>query len=145
MKTIKVEYCGMEGQGATVREAKQDAQRKAEQFIKDSENGPYVLQTDGHAIIVYRHFHAWAYRIIGPKFGNCESLCHYNKEHVIRRAKYHLAQALSSVGDVRTDVCDAKDQGELIDYFKWQQRYQDFKAKGFNDSECHRLACGLQR
>ena len=139
---INLTYCGMDGQGATVKEAKLDATRKIERFIKDTESGPYFQETEGYVIAVYLSYASWSYRILGPAFGHCECMGAPSKTEAIRRAKKHLAQTLSTVDNVRTDLCDFEDQAELISYFKWQLRWKEFKAQGFNDNDCHKLASG---
>ena len=139
---ITLTYHGMDGEGPTVKEAKLDASRKIEKYLKDTEHGPHTFTTEGYVVLVYRMHNSWASRIFGPLLSGCECSGQSSKEEATRRAKYHLAQTISSIDNVRTDLCHPDDKNELTRYFDWQRRWKEFKAQGFNDNDCHKLASG---
>lgn len=145
-KTKTYLHCGIAGHGATAKEAKKNAIEKVRAFVDDAIHGPYVGKFDGgYVIVVYRTEDNFAYRIIGPAL-NSHVVCgsrYCDRELVIRAARQHLAQTVSTIDNVRTDLVDPFDRQDLINYFDWQRRYADFKDKGYSDQEAHRLACGL--
>ena len=48
-KTIRIEYLGIEGEGRTVAQARQDAARRAERVIRQQ---PVVYAYRGHTLVV---------------------------------------------------------------------------------------------
>lgn len=69
MATVRITYFGMDGQGATVTEAKRDAGAKIESAMNGSYE-PEVLSSRGWAIILWRSPQGWHSNIIAePKDG----------------------------------------------------------------------------
>lgn len=67
MKQITLEYYGVTGQGATVKEAKADAGRRIQELTNNSISWNPVLITwqDWH-IIIMRGLYGWGYKLINP-------------------------------------------------------------------------------
>ncbi len=68
MATVRVEYCGMDGEGKTLTAARQDAARKAEKAITGS-YAPTILESRGWIILVWRDPNGWRESIIKDEEG----------------------------------------------------------------------------
>src|SRR6478609_1422907 len=61
---INMEYCGMPGAGATVREAKQDAARKIESALSGTYTPRLIRHGDYSAFIWREPMGGWHYKIV---------------------------------------------------------------------------------
>jgi hypothetical protein len=146
---ITLEYFGFQGQGATVKEAKQDAGRKIEALHHGTWE-PVVVTWRGETILIYRTLDGWISRFLQHKgeplkvSSGCQ--CHGNDDvkEVIRSVQRHVVQlgwTFEDPIDHFPDFCtNEADRREAIDYRKWQLAYRKFKDEGHDDNEAHRLA-----
>ena len=63
MTTIHVEYYGFQGEGPTVKAAKEDAGKKIAALHRDNWT-PVIREWRGHAALVFRTLRGWEYRFI---------------------------------------------------------------------------------
>src|SRR5229473_3349469 len=144
---ITLEYFGFQGQGATVKEAKQDAGRKIEALHAGTFQ-PQLREWRGEAVLVYRTLTGWEYTFIqhqggalrthGTAMGDGEFF------NTLRSAERHLVGVAWNVGDPLTDFPEwfhnEEDRKDLISSREWQIAYRKFKDEGHEDNEAHRLA-----
>lgn len=158
---IALTYFGMDGQGATVKDAKADAGRKIESLLDDMSRAPhlYIMQADGWSALVTRSAHGWGYRIIagpseplksGPIYMDANS---GESDEALRSCARHLLQA-AWVHDIADDAawvaahqerlpiaCRRADlRAELVSYFGWQRDYRRLRESGLSDAEAHAAA-----
>ena len=150
-KVITVTYCGMRGEGPTVKAAKLDATRKIEEMINEDWT-PHMIVSGSWIVIVTKapsdYGAHWGHRILkldelssGPVF-----MCTMSgkKQDAIKAGAKHLAQTVGNYTGLE-QYLDSNDMKSLDDYFKFQAAYADAKAKGIDDSECYKYACEHSR
>src|SRR5215469_18888121 len=95
-KTIRITYFGVEGEGATVKEAKLAAGRKIEEHVKALDDQPVIVRVGEWSALVAYTANGWGYRIIdcpdhsyepGPVFLNYGEP---DKHEIRKRALRHL-------------------------------------------------------
>ena len=71
MATIKITYYGMDGEGPTVRAAKEDAGRKLETALREAKHGVHLIAFAGiAAVVAYDVWQSeWGYRLINTEPG----------------------------------------------------------------------------
>lgn len=161
---ISLDYFGMPGEGATVKEAKADAGRKIERLVDESGNGLRVVAFRSSHAVVWRSKHGWSYALLShgddkrPKSGSeygCSSFDTVDEATI--SAARHIADLVWShgVNDDRQFFSDAlgemlparlvrpADVRDLTDRAAWQRRYRAAKNKGHTDNECHHIASGM--
>ena len=144
---VHITYYGMDGEGRTITEAKNDAGAKIEKALHGYYT-PRILRHAGYMALVAREpFSGWGYRLIHAACTETEEPIYLNtsrddKEETVKTAFRHMAQLAQTYQGIEKYLTDA-DRRHLDDYFAWQNRYADFKAQGYNDNDCHRLASGL--
>src|SRR5258708_1322743 len=108
-KTIRIDYCGMDGAGATVTQARQDASRKLSSLVRDlRDHAPIVVACGGYAKLIYRGAESWCGKLI-MREGELnrdphgyEETGYAAREDAIRSAANHVAQ-LAWSHDVESD------------------------------------------
>ncbi|MFI5294363.1 MAG: hypothetical protein ACHQ0Y_04990 [Thermodesulfovibrionales bacterium] len=146
MKTISMEYYGFTGKGRTVKEAKSEASRQMQSFIKDAEGGPTIVMVDTIAVVFSRIKHSWQYQLIGGEFTpQCAHSGYESKKEAERRARMHVVQSVCIIpGNPRLDlITDEEDKKDHLRWFDWQLRYKEAKARGCSDEDA-REAAALQ-
>ena len=154
MATVTINYCGMEGTGRNVTDAKQDAARKIMAALSGSYN-PAVLECRGWTILLWRTPDAWYSRIIQQKGEPVTNSPSTNwegddREEAIRSARAHLAQLAWRHADglavPRTDedveiALDQRQRGEFLSWAGFQLAYRAARERGMSDTEAHQWAC----
>lgn len=149
MATVRVTYCGMEGEGKTLTAAKQDAARKAEEALT-GDYTPVLVQRRGIAALVYREPAGWRTQVIvdeqravrgGAVWGGYE-----DKEDATQSALYHVVQLAwdGEEGDALDDLAKGLDRRRLDDLRGWvrfQLLYRRAVECGLADHLRHGWAC----
>lgn len=145
--TINLTYCGMEGNGATVKLAKQDAARKIETAL-DGHYTPVAICHAGRIAIVARHPKTgWGYRFLHCEEGKPIQSLYMNssadgsEDGAINAAIYHLAQQAGHYRGLEPRLT-AAEMRDLDGYNRWQADYARLRSEGKTDVEAHQLACG---
>lgn len=140
---ISLTYCGMEGSGATVKEAKQDAARKIEAAL-DGSYAPTLVRGFADDIrLVCRAPDGWnILRIDDRKDGDlfgCSMVG--TKADAIAQARMSLAQdAIFRAPDHGLSILtDKSARRQHADYVAWQMAARDGQSKGVSDP--HAYAC----
>lgn len=153
--TINLEYCGIDGSGPTVREAKQDAARKLTALVNDlRRTSPLIILIEGHAALVWRDANGWTYRLItdengalrdGPQYGSSSSAD--DREATERSVRRHLA--MNAWTHDKDDAWLAAipglteaDRRQIGDWCAWQRRYKVARDAGKTDAEARDIAGG---
>ena len=149
MKTIKLEYCGMAGEGRTVREAKQDATRKIESFLSASHE-PVFIKWKGEAVLLWHTPHGIVSSYIHPDTERLSGTCHHglssSMDDCVSDAKWNLA---TITADIESNDCPsiiANDRYRAREYFHWlgfQRAFRHAEAhpEVLNGVDAHRWAC----
>lgn len=154
MKTIHLTYCGMAGNGPTVREAKADAARKIEAVLSASYT-PRLFHWRGVTALVWQTPHGVESRILPlpetPIPAHGEYLYGGSSNHdftqVCEAMRYNLAQIGADIeSDELPAIIAELPSFRHRDYFSWlgfQRAYRHAKANdyGQTDSSWHRWAC----
>jgi flavin-binding protein dodecin len=98
-KQISLIYCGMDGSGPTVREAKIDATRKIENAISDTYKCAVIATVEGSVFIVHGGLRTGEYSIAGQdrKYGMCSSHSRDTFEEACQQAANHAADAFGGI------------------------------------------------
>lgn len=152
-KRVVVDLYGMAGYGSTKTEAKADAERQIEK-VMDGSYMPAVLRFPAGYIGVisrsapYRAAHEWEYSYLMPTDtalgqSSCTHSGYETRADAERALRSHIAQCLLWVTeDNGMDVLfDGADRLRHNEYIAWQKRYKEYKAQGYSDTDCHRMAC----
>jgi len=165
-KLIKITYCGMDGEGATVAQAKQDAARKIEAALKAADEPVEVIAVrDCAAIVSYSVYaQSWGSRLIlddgtvrtGPQWITTGDP---TKQAARIAALRHVAMTAWRFDDddevFATEATDRKNSGcplnhtdrrdvvaEILRNARFQRAYRACKEAGMSDAEAHAEACG---
>jgi hypothetical protein len=105
MKKITLEYCGMPGSGATVREAKADAARSIQTLLSEI-TSPRFIRWRETCVIIFRDRADWGYMIrrmdeaesdVGHFGGSCHGFA--SLDACDRAARLHLADMVRREGE----------------------------------------------
>jgi flavin-binding protein dodecin len=98
-KQINLTYCGMDGSGPTVREAKLDATRKIEKAIASRYSCAVIATVEGSIFVVHGGLEAGSYSIAGKdrKYGMCSSHSRDSFEEACQQAANHAADAFGGI------------------------------------------------
>jgi hypothetical protein len=158
---IRLTYHGMDGGGATVREAKANARRKLEALVKQAEQTPSIVAVGDCASLVWRFgSYGWCNALVsvhGKPHSHLSPAIpgEASEEEAMARAAMHTAE-LAWSHDIEDDESFATQAlahyigkrdlpsktRELVDRFAWQRRFKSFKDRGFCNNDAHALACG---
>ena len=140
----------MDGQGATVKEAKQDAGRKIEQALSGYHFPSILTKTVGevtYTVFVFRMLNQWGYSYIkhgaekdGRQFASANE---DTEEDATRHAWRHIAQNEFTYQDDGRGWLEKDDKAgltELIYMAKWQHRMRAWKSIGKSDEEARNLS-----
>ena len=151
---IRITYYGMDGEGATLKEAKADAARKVERALEGSYT-PEMIRFDDWAVLLWREPFGWHYKLIGGVCaGNLYGCTRGDHDEVREYAIYHLVSAtynphddasveralaylgthgtLAHIANLKTDV-------------RFQRAYRQLRDAGVPESDCHRQVCEAMR
>lgn len=153
-KRVVVDLYGVAGHGSTKTEAKADAERQIEKAFDGSYMPVVIRFPAGYIGLTYRSApycaaHGWEYCYLSPDETMLDAATVYTHSGFESRAdaeralRRHVAQNLIFVTDDNgMDVLvDGADRLHHNEYVAWQLRYRDYKAQGYNDTDCHRMAC----
>jgi hypothetical protein len=143
MKKITIEYCGMQGTGQTVKEAKQEAARKIETFLS-VDHTPKVVSYGGRTAI------AWM-TPQGPVSGYIEtdgrirSTCHHETgvtmERVTDQLKMNLAMNAADVESDELPSVITNNPDAIHSYESWLGFQRAYRHATGTDTEKHAYAC----
>ena len=153
-KTVTIQYCGMQADGATVKEAKQNAARKLEAAIS-GDYTPKIITTPGgkYTAILWREPEWYCYSVLDNdkrREAGRESLMYGSSSgyktmaDCETSARNHLAQNLINTAtgeDGQAVLLSADDRADHRRYVEWQYLYKAWKAQGLGDNEAHDSAC----
>lgn len=143
-KKVNVERFGMQGYGATITEAKRDAESKIEALFSGTWT-PFVLSHNGHTLIVYREMNCYGdgynYMVVRPGDDgqNDRAICsgYESFADAIRSGRRHMAQV---VYDPQTGesglwwIEDINDREGHKSWASWQERYAAWIKSGADHS-----------
>lgn len=153
MATVTVTYCGMEGTGRNVTQAKQDAARKIEAVLSGYWS-PVLIRGRKYLMLVYREPNGWRSKLIDPRdtkarivdtvYGNF--IPGSTQDEAVADASRHLAQV-----EIDLDAPDPffpppylthdRDVREWRSYVAWQLAARHAQKLGMSDNDMHRWAC----
>lgn len=148
-QTIRLTYYGMDGEGATLKEAKADAARKVEAAL-EGDYAPYLLRLGKTAFLVFRTpLSGWGY---APSIqGRGEGPLHHNasgyasRAEAIRDARHHMAQNLIHIlpDEELIAFVHADQRRQLADYIQWQHRARAWMQTypEMSSSDVHAHSC----
>ncbi len=149
MKTIHIEYYGVDGYGPTVKDAKADAGAKIAKAMK-AEYTPYMLQLGEVTGLIHRsplgyHTSVWVGQKSGDIYGTMHGEC--TRGDAMKSMRRHMAD-VAGIDAEQAAVWFYKDR-EGLSYWKekqaFQLAYKHGKAQGIPDSEIHAYACDNTR
>ena len=157
MTKINLEYFGMPGSGATVKEAKLDAGKRISEALEGS-YAPFVLNHRGKLLIASRNPRfGWGYRFYDegemPVYFNADQCsCGFDtRDECLLAAVRHLADVTHIEGERDSPLFDAlgsrlaERERETFAYNMerndtFQARYRDAIARGMKDGDAHDYA-----
>lgn len=158
---VSIEYCGMPGQGGTLKDARADAARKLTTLVDDVCVGPRMVRVAHFAALVWRDLAGWSYSPLNlsgtlPAAGRLYGCSGAETEReAVRAAVHHMAQ-LAWDHDVADDAeharalvagllasreAEAHMAADLVQGWGWQRRYRVARNLGLPDGDCHAIAC----
>lgn len=147
MNTVTVQYYGVHGTGATVKEARANAGRKV-QAAMERHYSPTLVKWCGMLGIVLATPEGWTYTIVWPDTTDGTNSCpciqgaRDDRAEVLRRMKRHMADNCTDAVTVRAFLI-ADDTG----FVDWQckQRfvaaYKAARSQGMDEGAAHQYAC----
>ena len=146
--SVRVTYYGMEGEGRTVKEAREDAGRKVERALS-GDYTPVILRLGNIMFLVHRSpQYGWCYtpHIEDKEGALFTTMQEASKEEAIRRAKVHMAH--NAIGTLPEDeilaYVDKKDRSEMKRYYDWQMCCRAWMATGADSETCRNHADRLE-
>lgn len=155
---INLTYCGMEGSGPTVKQAKADAAVKIERLLTELNQAPnlYVMQVDTWSALVARGPQGWGFRIIDCPAEPIKqgmlylSSGYHDSDDVLRSCAHSLLQAAWTPGVIGDEswintrqaglpcACRGADlKADLLRWVSWQRDYKRLRDSGLSDREAH--------
>lgn len=165
MKTIRLTYCGVDGEGPTVAAAKQDAARKIEDMVTQLTSfAPTIIAIEGWAALVaYCGPNAgWGHRLItGDQPGTVRSGPQYlgssgKRDVALMTAAKHVADCAwrHDIADDAAWLEANRPEGisaamwrdassDLLYRYGWQRRYKAARDDGYDDNDARHITSGL--
>lgn len=151
MATIRITYFGVEGEGPTVKAAKQDAGDKLERFVKGSM--PRIYCHKGYTLITYAQPWGGSYTITHPDsagqaIGSSSASDRRDAEfsglrHLFTMARkegeYEIPDWAMANRDFAAMAKSLRDEWARND--KFQAAYREARSLGQSDCEAHLHAC----
>lgn len=152
-KIVRIVYYGMEGEGPTLKEAKADAARKLQAFVKDTFQ-PAFFAGKTHLLAVIREQWGWTTRVIllaeaseNGRIDTCASSGYADREDAIRHARSHLAQLewrRDGSTDISPYIVDKADAADFAWWARWQRCYKAWADRGATEEEARNKANNSQ-
>lgn len=146
MKKISLDYCGMEGEGKTVREAKRDATRKIEAALS-ADYTPRIISFRGETIIIWRSPKSTASSLLhgGQIVGGCTLYAPgEDRKRIEEQCRLQLAQTVWNYEEDLAPFLDfigEKNAPKFLSWVRWQNAYRQARHNGATDIEAHGIAC----
>jgi hypothetical protein len=144
---ITLTYCGMTGEGPTVREAKQDAARKIEAALELNYT-PSVFAWKGRTALVWNTPTGVCSAYVADNGIGTSGVCMHGLGTSIEAACISVRMSLAQAGaDITSDEIPAilgKDKGAITHFQGWlgfQRAYRQAQADGLCEVDAHRFAC----
>jgi hypothetical protein len=149
--TIRIIYCGVEGEGPSVTKAKQNAAGKVEHCLKEG-FAPAIISHPvypNHVGFVYRSgIEDWSYHIKSGPLNQVVTSHECSHSFPTRRAtidacRRHLAQYVLHPADLLAQSGCEFLEGEPdmlrehLRYCAWQHSYRLLSLQGKSENECH--------
>jgi hypothetical protein len=164
-KKIRIEYFGVEGEGPTVTAAKQDAGRRLEHLVKQTEESPTIIKVGGVAALVAFQRHGWGWRLIQTtgqalNTGRIHVSSGYDKREAELGALKHvldvawnfpndvtdeewITESLKGCGVYLSLGDERQIKADALRGFGWQRRYRVARAQGYDDADAFHIAGNL--
>lgn len=140
VKTKTANVLGFIGKGATVSDAKRDAERQ----IRETSAGnwiPVLYRFRRTQWLLWRDLSGWNYRSITDVTGALYGCSYATQVEAERALGRHAAQTDCIIGeDDGAWIADAKDRAQHLAWYAWQVRYKQAKDAGRTDDEARTLA-----
>lgn len=146
---IKLDHYGVEGSGKTLKEAKADAGRQITEMLK-GDYVPEILAYKKMVCLVWREPYGWYSKLITDyRTGEIETgrasgcASHSLRAEAILSARMQLAQTSWTAADglALPEILTPDQYREFVSWARFQLKYQELKATGLTDGECHQGAC----
>lgn len=147
---VKIEYCGMEGNGRNLTEAKQDVERKLSNFVRDSYR-MRIVNVGQYSALIWRAVYGWSYALIRDPEGMRElqgsNSGDENFEGTLRQVIKHLVQldwdprTLAECEQVPEIITDPRDRREMRDYKRTYVHWHLLQRDGFSSEDAWEIAC----
>jgi hypothetical protein len=168
-KTIRITYYGVDGEGPTVTAAKQDAGRRLEHLVKQTEEPPVIIMVEGEAAILGFTKYGWGHRcfmtarpahavLVGTQwlsggFATKHEAELYALKHVLDNAWNFPPDDEAWFNDATNGVAKCgvslttsearRIRGEFLAQCKWQRGYRRYRDEGYNDEDARYMCSGL--
>lgn len=161
-QTVHVTYCGIDGEGRTLTEAKKAAAHRIEAMVREMAQPPVIVRIGGQACLVAYTPDGWGSRLITEENGALRDGPQWlssgtgSRREAINRAAEYAAQAawvLEITNDAewlasnRPSLVSADDwqkvSREVLEWTGWQRRYRQACKDGFDDNAARHIADGL--
>lgn len=143
MTKIQLTYCGMRGEGGTVKEAKADAARKIEAVL-EMDYEPRLLSYGGKTGLVWQTPSGVCSAYVGED-GKTSGVCFHGSNGTFDDACESMRLNLAQCGaEVWSDVVPAilgKSDKLRRDYVSWLGFQRAYQSAEGNDVAKHRWAC----
>ena len=159
---IRLTYCGMDGEGRTVTEAKREAADKLQAMVRRIRDGLSLVVCGPCAALVHPTAEGWAYSIVTDDGGKVRAGGRLygtttgddDREATIAQAAKHMCDNAWSI-DIADDAAFAREMlspyiakrdldravAEKVDRCAWQRRARAALDAGYSNSEAHDMAC----
>jgi len=160
-KVKRAEVCGMEGQGATLTDAKDDARRKLAAFVARAKEGPAAFHVHGTLAMIWPDEFGWVSKVFfaedarnGSIFGTTSG--YTTREDAAAGVIFGAAQGVWSHAVPDDDLfcvhafavapywVSASERHrrtrELYVWTQWQRDYKRLRDLGATDGEAHEHA-----
>jgi len=143
MTIVKVEVCGVEGQGRNVTLAKQDAMRRIARILEMDYNPEYIVIRDQWAL-VYATPHGYNVVMPSEKSGKLYGHGHGElgpRDELVKATRLNLLQLTWTPADnMKHPEATEQENRELASWFEFQLRYKAAEEAGATDTEAHNYA-----
>jgi hypothetical protein len=150
---IELEYCGVHGSGATVKEAKLDATRTIENYV-DRQFCKRVVQWRGNAVVIIPSLQGWDWiqihndepekAVVHSPGGYCDSGA--DLAATLERAKEHVARLGWKAGEGIPELLTTPEsRRSFASWAGFQLAYNDARTHGLPDVQRHQWALDHSR
>lgn len=139
-KTATVNLYGMEGEGRTVKEAKEDAARKIEHALNSSYI-PRLISFRGESCLIWRTPRGLNSALLHN--GKIEGICMYttdSTDEIEESVRFQLAQLCWDEKEDSSPILGDLRAYEFTSWVRFQRRYKEATAQGKSDHEAFTYA-----